>query len=425
MMSKREEMEWARARFTECLLDDGPHLLREGDPRVEQVRRVAERLFTAVEDGEFDADHVVSSPGWPPRSEEPQLAQLQTPSGPWSTGRRVHVTPASFGKMQAQLLYPPSATAESALMPFRPETSNPTKVIDDQSWKLYVVDLPKINAFALPTREIFVYTGLIDLLEDDTLLSGVLAHEIAHVTQRHAVENAGFLNIAAIFFDTLRGISFALTVSFPFLTDGIGTILNLMNNYVADRAYSRKLESEADAVGLEFMARAGYDPRYALDLWEVMAAVDPIAKMSSIELINPKAESVRRAAALQVNTNGAMGLANVVKGNLGPRGTIKMLVDGAGNIKMTKASIARKSDGKVLLSEMQIQNPTAAMIARTAVAQDDQVGDGTTSVVLLVGELLKQADRYISEGVHPTVIAEGFDLAKKEALAVSFVINKN
>ncbi|KAF8638017.1 hypothetical protein AX16_010649 [Volvariella volvacea WC 439] len=130
---------------------------------------------------------------------------------------------------------------------------------------------------------------------------------------------------------------------------------------------------------------------------------------SSIELINPKAESVRRAAALQVNTTGAMGLANVVKGNLGPRGTLKMLVDGAGQIKMTK-------DGKVLLSEMQIQNPTAAMIARTAVAQDDQVGDGTTSVVLLVGELLKQADRYISEGVHPTVIAEGFELAKKEAL---------
>jgi len=92
-----------------------------------------------------------------------------------------------------------------------------------------------------------------------------------------------------------------------------------------------------------------------------------------------------------------------------------MLVDGAGQIKMTK-------DGKVLLSEMQIQNPTAAMIARTAVAQDDQVGDGTTSVVLLVGELLKQADRFISEGVHPTVIAEGFDLAKKEALAVRSVI---
>lgn len=48
---------------------------------------------------------------------------------------------------------------------------------------------PRINAFALPTREIVVYTGLIDLLEDDTLLSAVLAHEISHVVQRHAVEN--------------------------------------------------------------------------------------------------------------------------------------------------------------------------------------------------------------------------------------------
>lgn len=86
-----------------------------------------------------------------------------------------------------------------------------------------------------------------------------------------------------------------------------------------------------------------------------------------------------------------------------------MLVNGSGQIKMTK-------DGKVLLSEMQIQNPTAAMIARTAVAQDEQVGDGTTSVVLLVGELLKQADRYISEGVHPRVISEGFDIAKKASL---------
>ncbi|QRV79168.1 Peptidase family M48 protein [Ceratobasidium sp. AG-Ba] len=291
-MSKREEMEWARSRFTECLLDDGPHLLKTGDPRVEQVRRVAARLFAAVDDGELDADHVVSSPGWPPRNEDVRIEQLQTPAGPWATGQRLHVTPASFGKMQAQMLYPPSATAKSALIPFQLESSNPTKVIDDQSWKLYVVNLPKINAFALPTREIFVYTGLIDLLEDDTLLSGVLAHEIAHVTQRHAVENAGvsfigpnegspashflakFLNIAAIVFDTLRGISFALTISFPFITDGIGSILNLMNNYVADRAYSRKLESEADAVGLEFMAKAGYDPRYALDLWEVMAAVE-------------------------------------------------------------------------------------------------------------------------------------------------------
>ena len=67
---------------------------------------------------------------------------------------------------------------------------------------------------------------------------------------------------------------------------------------------------------------------------------------------------------------------------------------------------------------MQIQNPTAVMIARAATAQDDICGDGTTSVVLLVGELLKQADRYISEGLHPRIVTDGFEIAKNEALKV-------
>lgn len=66
----------------------------------------------------------------------------------------------------------------------------------------------------------------------------------------------------------------------------------------------------------------------------------------------------------------------------------------------------------------QIQNPTAAMIARSATSQDEITGDGTTSVCLLVGELMKQAERYIQEGVHPRVITEGFDIAKDEAVKV-------
>ena len=59
-----------------------------------------------------------------------------------------------------------------------------------------------------------------------------------------------------------------------------------------------------------------------------------------------------------------------------------------------------------------------ALIARAATAQDDITGDGTTSIVLLIGELLKQADRYISEGLHPRVITDGFEIAKTEALKV-------
>ncbi|OWB57916.1 hypothetical protein B5S28_g3898 [[Candida] boidinii] len=138
---------------------------------------------------------------------------------------------------------------------------------------------------------------------------------------------------------------------------------------------------------------------------------------SAIQLLNPKAESLRRAQALQVNSSAAQGLQSVLATNLGPRGTLKMLVDGSGSIKITK-------DGKVLLSEMQIQSPTAVMIARAASAQDEITGDGTTTVCLLVGELLKQAERFTTEGVHPRVITDGFEIAREEVLKFlnSFIV---
>jgi T-complex protein 1 subunit zeta len=107
-----------------------------------------------------------------------------------------------------------------------------------------------------------------------------------------------------------------------------------------------------------------------------------------------------------MNINAARGLQDVLKSNLGPKGTLKMLVSGAGDIKLTK-------DGNTLLHEMQIQHPTAMMIARIATAQDDITGDGTTSAVLIVGELMKQAERHLSDGVHPRLLCEGIDLAKE------------
>ncbi|TPX49781.1 hypothetical protein SeMB42_g02474 [Synchytrium endobioticum] len=130
---------------------------------------------------------------------------------------------------------------------------------------------------------------------------------------------------------------------------------------------------------------------------------------AAIQLANPRADVARRGQALQLTINAALGLQDVLRSNLGPKGTIKMLVSGSMEIKLTK-------DGKVLLNEMQIQNPTAAMIARAATAQDEVTGDGTTSNVILIGELLKQAERYISEGLHPRIITEGFELAKTESL---------
>lgn len=133
--------------------------------------------------------------------------------------------------------------------------------------------------------------------------------------------------------------------------------------------------------------------------------------MSGISMLNPKAEVARAAQALAVNISAAKGIQDVLKTNLGPKGTMKMLVSGSGDIKITK-------DGNVLLHEMQIQHPTASLIARASTAQDDVTGDGTTSTVLLIGEFLKQAENYISEGLHPRVVTEGFEEAKKIALEV-------
>lgn len=133
--------------------------------------------------------------------------------------------------------------------------------------------------------------------------------------------------------------------------------------------------------------------------------------MAAIKVLNPKAELARASQALAVNISGATGIQDVMKSNLGPKGTMKMLVSGSGDIKITK-------DGNVLLHEMQITHPTASLIARASTAIDCTTGDGTTSTVLIIGELLKQAERYISEGVHPRIITEGFQKSKSIALEV-------
>ena len=131
--------------------------------------------------------------------------------------------------------------------------------------------------------------------------------------------------------------------------------------------------------------------------------------MSNLAYINPGGKQARKASALDINMIAARGLQEVLKTNLGPRGTMKMLVSGAGAIKITK-------DGNTLLGEMQIQHPTAALIARAATAIDDITGDGSTGVVLVIGEMMRQSERYIQEGMHPRTVTEGFHVAREEAL---------
>lgn len=130
---------------------------------------------------------------------------------------------------------------------------------------------------------------------------------------------------------------------------------------------------------------------------------------STLHEISPNAELVSAKAALKVNCAAASGLSQVLSSNLGPTGTLKLLVGGAGQLKLTK-------DGLTLLKEMQIQHPTAALIARTATAQDDVTGDGTTSTVLLTGALLEQGSRYVEGLLHPRILTDGFDIARDACL---------
>lgn len=129
--------------------------------------------------------------------------------------------------------------------------------------------------------------------------------------------------------------------------------------------------------------------------------------MSSVNFINEKGEDLDREGALLMNLTAASSLSNVIRSNVGPKGTEKMLVGGAGQVKITK-------DGNVLLHEMTIIHPTAQMIARSATAQDDTVGDGSSSNVLFIGELFMQSFRYVKEGIHVSHLVDGIELAKKK-----------
>ena len=109
------------------------------------------------------------------------------------------------------------------------------------------------------------------------------------------------------------------------------------------------------------------------------------------------------------NIMAARTIAEAVRSALGPKGMDKMLVDSSGDVIIT-------SDGRTILDKMDIEHPAAKMMIEVAKAQDAEVGDGTTSAVILAGALLEKAEELIAKGVHPTVIVEGYSMAAEKAL---------
>lgn len=134
-------------------------------------------------------------------------------------------------------------------------------------WEVRVFDDPSVNAFALPGRKIGVYTGLLDVTENQHQLATVIGHEIAHVEARHGNERVSTSSL------TQGGLSLLQIVTgtdTPLKRQALG-LLGVGAQYGVILPFGRAQETEADLIGLDLMADAGFDPRESVRLWQNMA----------------------------------------------------------------------------------------------------------------------------------------------------------
>jgi thermosome len=118
-------------------------------------------------------------------------------------------------------------------------------------------------------------------------------------------------------------------------------------------------------------------------------------------ILKEGASETKGREAQKNNINAAKTVAEIVRTSLGPRGMDKMLVDSLGDVTIT-------NDGATILKEIDVQHPAAKMMVEISKATDNEVGDGTTSVVVLAGSLIEKAEELITKNVHPTVIVDGY-----------------
>ncbi len=125
-------------------------------------------------------------------------------------------------------------------------------------------------------------------------------------------------------------------------------------------------------------------------------------------------EGTSRTRGREAQRNNIMAariIAEAIRTTLGPRGMDKMLIDSLGDITIT-------NDGATILDEIEVEHPAAKMMVEVAKTQDDMVGDGTTTAVVLSGELLKKAEELLDQNIHPTVIVSGYRKAAQKAMEI-------
>ena len=135
-------------------------------------------------------------------------------------------------------------------------------------WELAVFEDESVNAFAMPGGKIGVFTGILEVTENEHQLAAVIGHEIAHVTARHSNERASRASLTNIGIDA---IAIVLGGGYTGGTYTAQQALQAGSQLGITLPHTRSQESEADVVGLEYMAKAGFDPRQAVNLWQNMA----------------------------------------------------------------------------------------------------------------------------------------------------------
>jgi predicted Zn-dependent protease len=138
----------------------------------------------------------------------------------------------------------------------------------DFQWEVSLVNSPQVNAFCLPGGKIVVYTGILPVAEDEAGLATVIGHEVAHAVARHGAQRV-FQN--SIMQTALAGAAYSFSDMDYQKRQMIMGLLGAGAQYGVVLPFSRSHESEADEMGLLYMARAGYDPRESIDFWKRMS----------------------------------------------------------------------------------------------------------------------------------------------------------
>jgi metalloendopeptidase OMA1, mitochondrial len=194
------------------------------------------------------------------------------------TGRKSHVAMSTQEEALLGLQSYQQVLAQSETIGSGPELETVKRVASrlatatgkagaDFDWQVSLIRSPQVNAFCLPGGKIVVYTGILPVTQNEAALGAVLGHEMAHATSRHGSQRVLQENLAQT---ALTGVAISLSDMDYDKQRAVMGALGVGTQFGVLMPFSRKHESEADEIGLLYMARAGYDPRESIRFWQRM-----------------------------------------------------------------------------------------------------------------------------------------------------------